>query len=296
MCYNARGMKAGKELIERALAEDRVRQDKTSFALFPEEHHSVAFLIAGATGVLSGMEVARQVFQAVDRNIQFQAFRRDGESVRKGLKIARLKGRTRSLLSAERVALNFLMHLSGIATLTAKFVKVLQGTPVILLDTRKTLPGLRMLEKYAVRCGGGKNHRMNLAEAILLKSNHIRAFGSISDAVMLARKKYPRMWIEVEVQNLKEFQEALKTSADRIMLDNFSLPCLRKAVALSRKRTPANPIPLEASGGVTLKNARRMARIGVNFISAGVLTHSAPALNICMKIVRGKASPSLSMR
>lgn len=283
-------------MIERALAEDRVRQDKTSLALFPKEHHSEAFLIAGATGVLSGMEVARQVFQTVDRGIQFQAFRRDGESVRKGLKIARLKGRTRSLLSAERVALNFLMHLSGIATLTAKFVKVLQGTPVILLDTRKTLPGLRMLEKYAVRCGGGKNHRMNLAEAILLKSNHIRAFGSISDAVMVARKKYPRMWIEVEVQNLKEFQEALKTSADRIMLDNFSLARLRKAVALSRKRTPANPIPLEASGGVTLKNARRMARIGVNFISAGVLTHSAPALNICMKIVRGKASPSLSMR
>jgi len=281
-------MKAKKWLVDRALAEDRVRQDRTSFSLFPPEHSSEAFLVAKESGVLAGISVAEQVFQAVDRKVQFEPLKKDGEGVKRGERIARIQGRTRSLLSAERVALNFITHLSGIATLTAKFKKALQGTPVVLLDTRKTLPGLRELEKYAVRCGGGKNHRMNLAEAILLKSNHIQAFGSISDAVRMARKKYPRSFLEVEVKNRKELKEVMQLPVDRIMLDNFTLPEIRRAVAMCQQKGTGYPIPLEASGGITLKNARKIARAGVDFLSVGLLTHSAPALNISMKIVRPK--------
>jgi nicotinate-nucleotide pyrophosphorylase (carboxylating) len=229
--------------------------------------------------VLAGLEVSREVFHYLDPGIEFTPYAKEGERVPEGTVIARLSGSTRILLSGERVALNLLQHLSGIATLTAQYVARLSGTRAQMLDTRKTLPGLRQLEKYAVRMGGGKNHRMGLYDMVLIKDNHIKASGGIAKAVEGARRQAGDRRIEVETANLEEVREALAAKADIIMLDNMSLAAMREAVTAINGRAL-----VEASGNVTLDTVRPIAETGVDFISSGSLTHSAPAADISMKI------------
>jgi len=268
-----------KKLIEHALAEDIGSGDITTEAIIPETSTSSAVMLAKQELVLAGLDVSREVFLHLDPSIQFTAYAQDGARVRAGMEIARLSGSTRALLVGERVALNLLQHLSGIATLTAKYVEKLSGTVAQVLDTRKTLPGLRQLEKYAVRMGGGRNHRMGLYDMILIKDNHIKAAGSITKAMMSARKKAGHLKIEVETANLEEVREALVAKADIIMLDNMPLDVMRQAVKAINHQAL-----VEASGNVTLDTIRHIAETGVDFISSGSLTHSAPAADISMKI------------
>jgi nicotinate-nucleotide pyrophosphorylase (carboxylating) len=229
--------------------------------------------------VLAGIEVSRQVFFLLDSGIRFDALAKDGDRVPAGAEIAGLSGNTRSLLMGERVALNLLQHMSGIATLTARYVERISGTKARMLDTRKTLPGLRELEKYAVRMGGGRNHRMGLYDMVLIKDNHIKAAGSITQAVESAKRTTRELRIEVETSNLEEVREALAVKADIIMLDNMTLDTMREAVRVVNGRAL-----IEASGNVTLETVRGIAETGVDLISSGSLTHSAPAADISMKI------------
>lgn len=268
-----------KELIEKALAEDLGSGDITSEATIPAESTSEAVMLAKQHLVLAGIEVSREVFLFLDPTIQFTPFAKDGDIIHAGTELARLSGNTRALLAGERVALNLLQHMSGIATLTAKFVEKLRGLKTEVLDTRKTLPGLRQLEKNAVRIGGGKNHRMGLYDMILIKDNHIKAAGSITKAVASARTKSGKLRIEVETKTLDEVREALAAKADIIMLDNMPIDIMREAV----KRIAGRAL-VEASGNVTLETVRRIAETGVDFVSSGSLTHSAPAADISMKI------------
>ncbi len=268
------------ELIARALAEDVGPGDVTSEATIPRESLSVAVMLAKQDLILAGVEVARAVFHRLDPNIRFTAFVKDGDTVKAGTEIASLSGNTRALLAGERVALNLLQHMSGIATLTAQYVEKVKGLKAEVLDTRKTLPGLRQLEKYAVRTGGGRNHRMGLYDAVLIKDNHIMASGSISKAVESVRKNARSpLTIEVETKTLDEVREALASKADIIMLDNMNAPMMRDAVTLI-----AGKAKVEASGNVTLQTIRTVAETGVDFVSCGSLTHSAPAADISMKI------------
>jgi len=268
-----------KELIEKALAEDLGPGDVTSEATIPAESTSEAVMLAKQHLVLAGIEVSREVFLTLDPTIQFTPFAKDGDIIHAGTELARLSGNTRALLAGERVALNLLQHMSGIATLTAKYVEKLKGLKAVLLDTRKTLPGLRQLEKNAVRIGGGKNHRMGLYDMILIKDNHIKAAGSITKAVASARTKTGTLRIEVETKTLDEVREALAAKPDIIMLDNMPIDVMREAVKLIAGRAL-----VEASGNVTLETVRRIAETGVDFVSSGSLTHSAPAADISMKI------------
>ncbi len=268
------------ELIEKALAEDIGAGDVTSEATIRPESVSVAVMLAKQELVLAGTDVARAVFNRLDPNIQFTTFMKDGDRVQAGTEIARLSGSTRALLAGERVALNLLQHLSGIATLTAKYVEKVRGLKAEVLDTRKTLPGLRQLEKYAVRVGGGRNHRMGLYDAVLIKDNHIKASGGITKAVESVRKSaHHALKIEVETKTLEEVREALAAKADIIMLDNMRTDMMREAV-----RIVAGRASVEASGNVTLETIRAIAETGVDSISSGSLTHSAPASDISMKI------------
>ncbi len=267
-------------LIERALAEDLGNGDVTSEATIPPEHVSTAEIKAKQELVLAGLDFAREVFHYLDPKIEFTTLAKDGDKIKEGTELARVSGRTRALLAGERVALNLLQHLSGIATLTARFVEILNGTKAQILDTRKTLPGLRQLEKYAVRMGGGKNHRSGLYDGILIKDNHITAAGSITQAVKAAQEKaHHLLKIEVETKNLDEVREALAAKGDVIMLDNMSPDMMREAVKLIEGKAL-----VEASGNVTLETIRAIAETGVDFISAGAITHSAPAVDISMKI------------
>lgn len=268
-----------KELIEKALAEDIGTGDVTSEATIPAEAASIAVILAKQHLVLAGIEVSREVFLALDPTIQFTPFAKDGDIIHAGTEIAKLSGNTRALLAGERVSLNLLQHLSGIATLTARYVDKVKGLKAVVLDTRKTLPGLRQLEKYAVRMGGGKNHRMGLYDMILIKDNHIKAAGGITKAVASARMKKGGLRIEVETKALDEVREALAAKADIIMLDNMPIDLMREAVNLIAGRAL-----VEASGNVTLETVRHMAETGVDFVSSGSLTHSAPAADISMKI------------
>ena len=268
-----------KELIEKALAEDLGSGDVTSEATIPAESTSEAVMLAKQHLVLAGIEVSREVFLHLDPTIQFTPFAKDGDIIHAGTELARLSGNTRALLAGERVALNLLQHMSGIATLTAKYVEKLKGLKAVVLDTRKTLPGLRHLEKNAVRIGGGKNHRMGLYDMILIKDNHIKAAGSITKAVASARSKTGALRIEVETKTLDEVREALAAKPDIIMLDNMPIDVMREAVKLIAGRAL-----VEASGNVTLETVRRIAETGVDFVSSGSLTHSAPAADISMKI------------
>lgn len=269
------------DLIERIinLALDEDGEDETSNALFENRDTLKGVMRAKSAGIIAGLFVAERVFRLLDENVTFKASYVDGMPVKAGEVIATVQGRAKPLLKAERVALNFLQRLSGIATLTAAYVHAIAGTKAQLLDTRKTAAGHRVLDKYAVRMGGGVNHRMGLYDMILIKDNHIDRMGSITEAIRRAREKKPGLAIEVEARSLTDVREILALDVERIMLDNFSLPDMRAAVALV-----AGAVPLEASGGITLENIRQVAETGVDFISVGEITHSVRALDISMTI------------
>ena len=269
-----------KKIIEKALSEDIGLGDVTSEATIPGGSTSTAEILAKQDLVLAGLDVSLEVFHFLDAAIQFTRFAQDGDKIKSGKVIARVSGSTRVLLAGERVALNFLQHMSGIATLTSKYVEQLKGLKAQALDTRKTLPGLRQLEKYAVRMGGGTNHRFGMYDGVLIKDNHIKAGGSITKAIESARRNaHHLLKIEVETKTLDEVREALAAKADIIMLDNMPLDMIREAVKLINGQVLA-----EASGNVTFETIREIGETGVDFISSGSLTHSAPAADISMKI------------
>lgn len=274
-----------KEIIRSALKEDIGSKDITSLLLIPENHKSTAIILAKEDFIVAGIEFVKEVFAQIDKKIKLTVFIKDGAQVKKGDKIAKVHGKTRSLLAGERVCLNFLQRLSGIATLTNMFVKQAKGFNAKILDTRKTTPGLRFMEKYAVRAGGGTNHRFGLYDRILIKDNHIKIAGSVTKALALAKKKYNPAQIEIEVKNLQELNEAIRASgAGIIMLDNMSVRDMAKAVKTVCKSS--RKIILEASGNVNLESVREIASTGVDWISVGSLTHSAKAADISMKIVK----------
>jgi nicotinate-nucleotide pyrophosphorylase (carboxylating) len=273
------------ELVARALAEDIGSGDVTSQATMPEGARGRARIVQKQAGVIYGLAVVAEAMRQcgvedVD-SLAVEGQWRDGVPA----EIVLASGPARGLLAAERTALNFLAHLSGVATLTARFVEAVSGTDAAILDTRKTTPGLRELEKAAVLAGGGRNHRMGLYDAILIKENHIALAGGLAKAVHAARSAYPDLAVEVECRNLDEVAYALGTGADVLLLDNIDTDSLRKAVELRDEEAPSGAGPsLEASGGVTLDTARSISETGVDFISVGALTHSAPALDLSMLV------------
>ena len=268
------------DVIKRGLEEDINYIDVTTDYLIPENQISTARFVAKDSGVLAGIEVAMRVFTLIDDTVRFELFKKDGDKVSKGDIILTMKGHTASLLKGERTALNLVQHMSGIATATNRCVELVKGTNASIADTRKTLPGLRALQKYAVVAGGGKNHRYNLSDAAMLKDNHIDAYGSLTNAVNALRAKAGHMVkIEVETRSLEELEEALAVGADVIMLDNMDCATMAEAV----KRT-AGRAKLEASGNITLENIAEVAKTGVDIISLGALTHSVTCFDISMKI------------
>jgi nicotinate-nucleotide pyrophosphorylase (carboxylating) len=270
-----------RKLIEEALWEDIGPGDVTSDAVISEEASATAEIIAKQDLIVVGVLIAREVFRKLDPWVQFTPLALDGNQVKSGSIIAQIQGKARALLAGERVALNIMQHLSGIATLTSKFVEALKGSRAEVLDTRKTIPGLRVLEKYAVRMGGGRNHRFGLYDGILIKDNHIATAGGIIKAMAEIRKKVqPLLKIEVEVKTLDEVREAMAAGATMILLDNMAPHLMKQAVNIVSGR-----VLVEASGNVTLENVKAIAETGVDFISSGSLTHSAPAADISMKIV-----------
>jgi nicotinate-nucleotide pyrophosphorylase (carboxylating) len=265
-------------LIRKVLKEDIGRGDITSEAIIPLGMKFTGKIIAKEAGLIAGLEVAGQCFRILDPEIEFHPQLEDGSPVQRGDIIAQLEGSARNILMAERVALNFLQRMSGIATVTRKFVNAIQGTSAILLDTRKTVPGLRAFDKWAVSLGGGQNHRFGLYDMILIKENHIRVAGSLDEAVSRVRKHWGnKKFIEIEVTNLTELQQVIGLNVNRIMLDNMDLEDIQKAV-----QSAAGKIPLEVSGNVTLENINAIARCGVQYISSGMLTHSVKALDISL--------------
>ena len=270
------------ELIDRALAEDVGAGDVTTQALVPPDARSRARIVQKAPGVISGLQAAESVFRRVDPALRWHGHAAEGPWREEGL-VAEVAGSTASILRGERVALNFLGRLSGVATLTARYVREVEGTGARILDTRKTTPGLRALEKAAVAHGGGVNHRFGLFDAVLAKENHIAAAGGVGEATrraLEAAASQPAVaFVEIEVRTLDELREALDAGAPRVMLDNMSLDAMREAVALAAGRAE-----LEASGNVSLENVRAVAEAGVDFISVGALTHSAPALDLSLLV------------
>ena len=268
------------DTVQRALAEDVGQGDMTTRCLIDSQADCMATLECKQEGVLAGLAVAEYIFTYLDSDSCFQSLYQDGDFVVAGTVIAEIRGKVAAVLTGERVALNFLQRLSGVATRTAAYVAEIKGTQAQLLDTRKTTPGLRGMEKYAVVAGGGHNHRFNLADGILIKDNHIAAVGSITDAITKARFGAPALLkIEVEVENMSQLQEAIEAKADMIMLDNMDLTTMREAVKLTAGR-----VKLEASGGVRLNTIRAIAETGVDYISVGALTHSAPSIDISLTI------------
>jgi len=273
-----------KQLIAQALAEDLGWGDVTTEALVPDTQQGKASIIAKARGTIAGVEVAKQVFLKVDPRLKMDILVKDGTEVKLRDVIARIEGKTSNILKAERVALNFLQHLSGIASETARYVQAVKGLPVSITDTRKTIPGLRTLEKYAVQIGGGKNHRMHLGDGVLIKDNHLAALRNqgirIQEVIARARQKAPKkLRVEIEVKTIEEAIEAAESGADLIMLDNMNLKDMRQAVQLIKGSALT-----EASGGITLDRVRAVAETGVNLISVGALTHSAKALDISLEL------------
>lgn len=282
-------------IIKRALQEDIGHEDITTLFTIPYHFKTEAVIIAKEKGVLCGMDIARAAFKQRSRQVVFKAFKKDGDKFRANQKIASIKGDARVVLSAERVALNFLSLFSGIATTTKEFVDKCRGTQAKVLDTRKTTPNLRVLEKYAVRMGGGFNHRKSLGEAILIKDNHLRAGKFMKDgrldAVKMAKcisyvRTLPSVKTELEVETLEDFKAIIKYKPDIVMLDNFEVKSMRKAVKIRNKYFPQ--VKLEASGGVKLKNVRKIAKSGVDYISIGSLTHSPKAIDFSLEIVNDK--------
>ena len=269
------------DILHCALQEDIGHGDVTTFLLIPEDTKSKAHFIAKEKFVIAGIPFVQEVFRILDPSITFKNFYHDGSKVIKGDVIAEISGRTQTILKGERVSLNILQRLSGIATLTSMYIKRIEGVKVKIVDTRKTTPCLRFMEKYAVRVGGGNNHRFGLFDGILIKDNHIKALGGIKKAVREAKKGHHLFKIEVEVKNLRELNEAIEAGADIVMLDNMSIRDIKEAVKIAKGK-----VMLEASGNVTLDNVREIAETGVDLISVGAITHSAVAVDISLKIVK----------
>ena len=270
-----------KGIIEAALAEDVGSGDITTSLTVPEGAISRAVISAREDGIIAGIDIARMVFATLDPCVHFENKVKDGDKVSKGQIIAAIEGRSRSLLMGERVALNFLQRLSGVATRTTRFVSLVTGTHAQITDTRKTTPGLRALEKYAVTVGGGRNHRFGLYDGILIKDNHIAAAGGVAKAVQAAKNSVSRkLPIEVEVRTLDELTEAIDAGADSVLLDNMDIETMRQAVKIA-----AGHVKIEASGGVNEENVAAIAATGVDFVSVGALTHSVKALDIGMDFV-----------
>ncbi|MBX9231633.1 carboxylating nicotinate-nucleotide diphosphorylase [Coprococcus catus] len=267
------------KLIRMALEEDITSEDVSTNAVMPTNVKGTVDLIAKEDGVIAGMDVYARVFKLLDESMEIEMFCQDGDEVKKGDLMAKVTGDIRVLLSGERVALNYLQRMSGIATYTRSVVKLLEGSGVTLLDTRKTTPNCRVFEKYAVRVGGGCNHRYNLSDGVLLKDNHIGAAGSITKAIQMAKAYAPFVRkIEIETETLEQVAEAVEAGADIIMLDNMTPEVMKQAVALIDGRAQT-----ECSGNITKENIARIREIGVDFVSSGALTHSAPILDISMK-------------
>jgi len=267
-------------LIRTALAEDIGSGDVTTASVLTGQENGYARVVAKSELVLAGMDIFSEVFLAVNDRIRMTSSRQDGQQVQPGQVVAEISGSLADILIAERVALNFFQRMCGIATATRQYVEAVAGTKAWILDTRKTAPGLRILDKYAVRIGGGANHRFGLSNAILIKENHIEAAGSIGEAITRARRSASHtLKIEVEVKNFQELNEALSAGADIIMLDNMSVPDMRKAVLQVNGK-----VPLEASGNVTLATVRQIAETGVDFISIGALTHSVKAADLSLLV------------
>jgi len=267
-----------KKIIRNALWEDIGKVDITSGAIIPKNLLYTGSIIVKEEGVIAGLQVAKQCFRMLDSTIKFTEWEHDGSMVSSGTVVADINGPARTILSAERVALNFLQRMSGIASLTRQFVEAVKGTSTIILDTRKTAPGLRMLDKWAVMLGGGKNHRSGLYDMILIKENHIAVAGSIRESVKRVEKLQQQGFdVEVEVRHLSELEETLQLPVDRILLDNMSLDQMKQAVKIAQGK-----IPLEASGNITLQNVAQVAHTGVDYISIGALTHSPKALDISL--------------
>jgi nicotinate-nucleotide pyrophosphorylase (carboxylating) len=273
------------DLLRSFLAEDIGSGDITTETTVSATQRARGELIAKAPLVLAGIELFAEVFRLLDPTTVVEIISHDGEDLTAGNIPARVNASARALLTGERVALNLLQRLSGVATLTRRFVRAIEGTRAEILDTRKTTPGLRTLEKYAVRVGGGMNHRRDLGEAVLIKENHIRLAGGVSTALTAAKAAKGRaQWIEIEVTNLDELCSAIKQGPDVIMLDNMSPSLVRQAVGEVRKHSAPKKIRTEASGGITLENVREFAEAGVDWISVGALTHSAPAVDLSFEI------------
>lgn len=267
------------KLIRMALEEDITSEDVSTNAVMPTKVQGTVDLIAKEDGVIAGMDVYARVFKLLDEDTEVEMFCHDGDEVREGDLMAKVTGDIRVLLSGERVALNYLQRMSGIATYTRSVAKLLEGSGVTLLDTRKTTPNCRVFEKYAVRVGGGCNHRYNLSDGVLLKDNHIGAAGSITKAIQMAKAYAPFVRkIEIETETLEQVAEAVEAGADIIMLDNMTPEVMKQAVALIGGRAQT-----ECSGNITKENIARICEIGVDFVSSGALTHSAPILDISMK-------------
>lgn len=274
-------------MIKQALKEDLGKGDITSLYTIDAQANGLALIMAKQEGVLAGIEVCREVFLQVDPEMIIELNKSDSQRVDVGEVVMNIQGKTRSILAAERTALNFLQHLSGIASLTARFAEAVDGTRAKILDTRKTTPGLRLLEKYAVACGGGQNHRMGLYDMVLIKDNHIEAAGGVSAAIQLVRDGVKKnVKIEVEVQNLSQLEEAIALAPDVVMLDNMKPEMMAEACRMvwSSPARDKGPLRIEASGNVNLENIRKTAECGVDFISIGALTHSAPALDFSLRL------------
>ena len=266
-------------LILQALQEDITGEDVTTNAILPEDCQGEAELLCKQDGIIAGLDVFARAFTLLDDKVWFDFFVKDGDEVHKGQKLAKVVGSIRAILSAERVGLNYLQRMSGIATYTHQVVSLLAGTGITLVDTRKTTPNMRVFEKYAVTVGGGKNHRYNLSDGVLLKDNHISAAGGVAKAIALAKAYAPFVRkIEVETETLDMVREAVEAGADIIMLDNMSHDMMREAIALIDGRAET-----ECSGNVTKENIAALSDIGVDYISSGALTHSAPILDLSLK-------------
>mgnify|MGYP001557818317 CR=1 FL=1 len=285
-------------LVKYALSEDVGTGDITTLNAVPSGVNARAAIVAREPGVAAGIDVARITFREAEASLKFRRLAQDGDRLEAGAAVAQVRGDSGGILKAERTALNFLQHLSGVATLTRRFVDEVAGTGAVVLDTRKTTPGLRFLEKYAVRCGGGENHRLALWDMYLVKDNHIRAAGGVTAAVeRIARTRQADLLLEVEVESLDQLREALRPEVDRILVDNRTPEEVRRAVEevdrWCREHPPDSPRmrpgarrwpEVEVSGGITLQTARAYAGTGADYLSIGALTHSAPALNLSLEI------------
>lgn len=269
------------KIIRNAFQEDIPKHDKTSNLMINNNSISTAEIIAKEDQILCGINVVKSCFRMKGRHLYIETFKKDGDRLKNGDIILRIKGKTKTILKVERTALNFLQHLSGIATYTNKLVSIARKYNVTILDTRKTIPGLRYLAKYAVVIGGGKNHRFHLSDDVLIKENHITANGGIENTLVKFKKKYIKDF-EIEVENLEELKIALKYNVPYILLDNFKISYIKKAVKINNGQAK-----LEVSGGVNIKNLKKIAKTGIDFISIGSLTHSPPATDFSLILMRG---------